>query len=107
MTPTPTEGRSSAEWTAVLDRIEAALAGSLEQTAEPGPTPPPAEVSGADALRALETRLDALQASLRRAETITAETDSRLATEAEALRAWGETVRRVREKLASWAAQAV
>jgi hypothetical protein len=107
MAVAPNERRSGAEWAVILDRIQAALARSLEESPEPEPSPPPAESAGGPSLQGLEACLAGLQASLQRAEQIAAETDALLRSEAEALRGGSESVKQVREKLANWMAPGV
>jgi hypothetical protein len=104
MAPAPTKGRDEAEWAEVLDRIQASLTQSLQQTPDPAPLPPPSDpaVAVRSQCEALDRRMNALQASLTRAEQCAAENDALLRAEVEAMRAWNRALKQVREKLANW-----
>ncbi len=107
MAPTPPSTRSATEWTAILDRIQADLTRSLEQTPEPAPLPPfDPKATHSAPVAELDRRMDALQGSLDRAEQFAAETDALLHAETATLRQWNETIKQVREKLANWVASA-
>jgi hypothetical protein len=92
-------------WTAVLERIEAALARSLEMAAEPAPAPPPTAEASAP-LRPLDERQERLRTCLARAEAEAIAADAVLTAESDGCRGWLEAVAVARQRLTEWAAQA-
>ena len=104
MAPTQPKVRSHAEWTVILDRIQADLARSLAQAPEPTPLPPPSDSTPTvlAPLTALDRRINELQSSLAGAERSGAETDALLHAESETIRLWTASIKQVREKLAKW-----
>jgi hypothetical protein len=100
----PTE-RSRVEWAEILDRIQTDLARALAQT--PELAPPSSEPAIAPAsMDALQGRTE-FRACLDRADRCAADTDAVLHADAETIRLWTETVKQVREKLATWVTKAV
>jgi hypothetical protein len=106
MIPSHTIERSAAEWTAILDQIQASIAATLERTPEPLAVAPPADpvVAGRAQLEALRRRLDEMQSTLERAERCTGEADAALQAEAETILRWSQALKQVQEKLAGSAA---
>jgi hypothetical protein len=93
------DGMRGKSWLEMLDEMEASVAASLAANPEPesGDEPEETRLDLSEPLSQLEDRVEAMQASVRRAEAAAAEVDLLLRADGEALTEWKKALTELRE----------